>query len=32
MEDLKGKEVIDAILPEESQDFLIDYFLNGLFG
>ena len=32
MEDTKGQEVIDAILPEESQAFLIDYFLNGLFG
>ena len=32
MEDTKGQEVIDAILPEESQGFLVDYFLNGLFG
>ena len=32
MEDSKEQEVIDTVLPEESQGFLIDYFLNGLFG
>ena len=32
MEDLKEQEVIESILPNESQGFLFDYFLNGLFG
>ena len=32
MVDTKEQELIDAILPEESQGFLVDYFLNGLFG
>ena len=32
MEDLKEEEVIESILPGESQGFLFDYFLNGLFG
>ena len=32
MEDSKNQEVVDAVLPEESQGFLVDYFLNGLFG
>ena len=30
--DEKEQEIIDAVLPEESQGFLVDYFLNGLFG
>ena len=30
--DAKEQEIIDAVLPEESQGFLVDYFLNGLFG
>ena len=30
--DDKTQEVIDTILPEDSQGFLLEYFLNGLFG
>ena len=32
MVDTKEQELIDAVLPEECQGFLVDYFLNGLFG
>ena len=32
MVDTKEQELIDAVLPEESKGFLVDYFLNGLFG
>ena len=32
IQDEKEQQIIDAILPEESQGFLVDYFLNGLFG
>ena len=35
MEQIQGdieQKIIEEIFPEESQSFLIDYFLNGLFG
>ena len=28
----KEQEIIDELLPKESQEFLSDYFTNGLFG
>ena len=28
----KEQQIIDQVLPEESQGFIIEYFLNGLFG
>ena len=30
--DAKEQEIIDAVLPEESLGFLVDYYLNGLLG
>ena len=30
--DAKEQEIIDAVLPEESLGFIVDYYLNGLFG
>ena len=30
--DDKSQQIIDAVLPEDSQGFLLEYYLNGLFG